>query len=64
MTRYALVIHPDDEGLWLRMTGRDESRPYDMPPLRSVAHMLDSARRNSIRVLDWREIPEVPDVAA
>lgn len=61
MTRYALTVHPDDAHLWLRMTGRDETRPYEMPPLRSmesVDYMVASAARNNIR-LEWREIPEV-----
>lgn len=60
MTRYALTIHPDDRVMWMRMTGRDETRPYAMPPLRSmesVNYMVESAKRNSVR-LEWREIPE------
>jgi hypothetical protein len=57
MTRYALDIHPDDRAMWMRMTGRDETRPYDMPRLGSVDYMVASAARNGIR-LEWREIPE------
>lgn len=62
MTRYALTIHPDDRAMWMAMTGRDETRPHDMPPLRSmesVGYMVASAARNNIR-LEWREIPEEP----
>jgi hypothetical protein len=55
--RYALNVHPDDVATWHAMTGRDESRPYDMPPLRSPEHMVESARRNGVR-LTVREIPE------
>lgn len=57
MTRYALAIHPDDRRLWMAMTGRDETRPYEMPPLRSVDYMVASAERNDVR-LEVREIPE------
>lgn len=57
MTRYALDIHPDDRPLWMAMTGRDETRPYEMPRLDSVDYMVESAARNNIR-LEWREIPE------
>ncbi len=57
MTRYALNVHPDDRQLWMDMTGRDETRPYEMPPLRSVDYMVASAARNGIR-LEWREISE------
>ena len=59
MTRWALDVHPDDRDLWLRMTGWDETRPYDMPPLRDVTYMLESAARDNVRV-EAREIPEVP----
>lgn len=59
MTRFALDIHPHDRTLWLAMTGRDETRPYDMPPLRSVDHLVESAARAGVR-LEWREIPEEP----
>lgn len=59
MTRFALDIHPDDRRLWMAMTGRDETRPYEMPPLRSVDYMVESAARNGIR-LEAREIPEEP----
>ena len=58
MTRFALTIHPDDRHLWLRMTGRDETRPYDSPPLRTTRFVEDSARRNGVRILEIREIPE------
>jgi hypothetical protein len=57
MTRYALNVHPDDRQLWMDMTGRDETRPYEMPPLHSVDYMVASTARNSIR-LEWREISE------
>lgn len=58
MTRYALTIHPDDAPRWKAMTGRDETRPYAMPPLHNIDHMLASAERNGVRVLGWREIDE------
>ncbi len=58
MTRYAIEIHPDDRPLWLAMTGRDETRPYDMPPLRTTSNVEDSARRNGVRIVEVREIPE------
>lgn len=57
MTRYELDVHPDDRDEWRRMTGRDETRPYDMPRLGSVDYMLASAERNGLRVTA-REIPE------
>lgn len=60
MTRYALTIHPDDAFLWRQMTGRDETRPYDMPPLRTTRFVEDSARRNGVRLLEVCEIPEEP----
>lgn len=58
MTRYALDIHPDDAFLWKQMTGRDETRPYEMPPLRNIDYMLAAAKRSGVRVLAVREIPE------
>lgn len=58
MTRFALKIHPDDEAEWLAMTGRDETRPYDMPPLRNLDYMLDSAQRNGVRIVSWSTIPD------
>lgn len=59
MTRYALDIHPDDVALWHDMTGRDETRPYEMPPLHNTDFMKESAQRNGVRILAVREIPEV-----
>jgi hypothetical protein len=59
--RYALDVHPDDVALWRDMTGRYETRPYDMPPLltaSSIEFMQGSARRNGVRILAVREIPE------
>jgi hypothetical protein len=43
--------------MWRRMTGRDETRPYDMPRLGDVGYMLASAKRNGLRVTAY-EIPE------
>lgn len=60
MIRYALTIHADDRQLWRDMTGRDETRPYEMPPLYSTTYMEDSARRNGVRIIEVREIPEEP----
>lgn len=57
MTRYALDIHPDDAEEWLRVTGRDEARPYDMPPLRSTEFLVNVGRSNKVR-LTVREIQE------
>lgn len=55
--RFHLEIHPDDRDLWRRMTGRTEEND-NMPPIKSQAgldYMLDSARRNGVRVLrHWR----------
>jgi hypothetical protein len=56
--RYALDIHPDDAALWERMTGRDETRPYEMPPLHNTDFMVASAKRGGVRILAIREIPE------
>lgn len=55
MTCYALTVHPDDVGRWKAITGRDETRPYDMPPLKTLTNVLESAERNNIRV-EWREL--------
>ncbi|MER7280440.1 hypothetical protein ABT369_38985 [Dactylosporangium sp. NPDC000244] len=60
MTRYALTIHPDDRDLWLRMTDRDETRPYECPRLESTSYMEESAAREGVRILEVREIPEEP----
>lgn len=57
MTRYALDVHLDDAALWRDMTGRDETRPYEMPPLRNTDFMEASAKRAGVR-LTVREIPE------
>lgn len=51
--RFRLEIHPDDRQKWRDMTGRTEE-DESMPPVRSRAgldYMLDSARRNGVRVL-------------
>jgi hypothetical protein len=60
VSRYALAIHPDDAATWKAMTGRDETRPDEMPPIKSRAgldFMVASAERNGIR-LEWRDLDE------
>lgn len=57
--RYVLTVHPDDAVLWKQMTGRDETRPDEMPPITSQSaldYMLASAERNGVRVLSSGEV--------
>lgn len=54
--RYVLTVHPADAAAWMALTGRDETRPQEMPPIGSreaLDFMLDAARRNGVRVLGW-----------
>lgn len=60
--RFVLEVHPDDAQLWKAMTGRDETRPDDMPPIKtreSLDYMLDSAKRNGVRVTSWRDLEAI-----
>ncbi len=59
--RFTLTIHPDDAKEWRRMTGRDETTAPPLKSRASLEFMLDSAQRNGVRILDWREIEEGAD---
>lgn len=56
MSQFALTIHPDDVDLWRQMTGRDETTARPVSSRASLDHMLESAKRNGVRITGWREV--------